>query len=164
MDTDFRPRTHGQRRAGPGTKAEGPNVSLKPAGYDLLRFTAAELQGNTSKTVEQLGAATHIVVARPTTMQLPELKPDEKFVMGAYQGVAFVVALDTAAILCTRPLAYKSSDSIKWTEIVEVAPDGTKTEGPPRDFDEVLGDFDLQGQVALKAAIAEAAPKLDLRP
>jgi len=149
--------------AGPGSRAEGPNVSLHPAGYDLLRFTDAQLKGASQKTLEQLGSASHIVVARPTTLRLPELKPGEKFVGGAYQGFAFVVAAETAEILCTRPLAYTSSNKVEWTEIVEVAPDGSKTGAPPRDFDEVFEDFDLQGHVALKKAIGEQAPQLDLR-
>jgi hypothetical protein len=149
--------------AGPGTKAEGPNVSLHPAGYDLLRFTDAELKGTSHESVKQLGSTSHIVVTRPTTMQLPELKPGEKFVMGTYQGFAFVVAAETAEILCTRPLAYASSDKVEWTELVEVAPDGTKKGEPVRDFDEVFKDFDLQGHVALKKAIGEQAPKLELR-
>jgi hypothetical protein len=150
--------------AGPGAKAEGPSVDIRPIGLDALRAADAQLPGISRDTIKELKAATH-VVARPVVMTLPELKKEEgRFIMGTYQGFAFVVEADSAKVLCTRPLAYTSSDELEWTQFLEKQADGTlEKEEPGRFFEEIFRDFDLAGQVAVDKAIADQAPGLDLR-
>jgi hypothetical protein len=87
----------------------------------------------------------------------------ELLVERRYEGFAFVVEVENAKIVCTCPLAYTSSNKVEWTELIEEKPDGTKQGEPARDFDEIFRDFDDQGHAAVRKAIGDQAPSLDLR-